>query len=463
MVKNSLKPLNLGASGRFDRVVILTAVGLLLLAALLIWRGDTVGVPVRNTFPARNAGAVSAETPIRITFGQPMNTAETPEIRLDPPVRGVTRWQGAATLVFEPAHPLAADTEYTVHLAAGLESRQGRLVLRPVSWQFQTRPSQVLYLGWNEDNYYQLFAVSPDGGPPTPLTFPPDDLLDFTVSPDGTAIAYSSYREDGGSDLYLIDSDGENRRQLLDCAQGACSNAAWEPNGRRLIYERRTITTEGGGPGPPRLWWLDLNTNQTVAVFEDTQWLGSFARFSPDGQWIAYLTPNNQEIQAYHLESGRSVRIPSSSGEPPMWDADSSSVLMTEIDFAGEQYSIYIYRVAMATTEVTQMSGEDEVIDGWPTWSPDEEWIAFNRKPSRAPTGKQLWMMSADGSEIIQLTNEPGRHHGPPAWSPDGRWLVHQQFAQAEPNADPEIWLLNVVTLEAKKLASPGIQPAWLP
>jgi Tol biopolymer transport system component len=72
-------------------------------------------------------------------------------------------------------------------------------------------------------------------------------------------------------------------------------------------------------------------------------------------------------------------------------------------------------------------------------------------------------MMSADGSEIIQLTNEPGRHHGPPAWSPDGRWLVHQQFAQAEPNADPEIWLLNVVTLEAKKLASPGIQPAWLP
>lgn len=460
MVNSKLKPLKLGV---FDRVVALTAAGLILLAALLIWRGDTIGVPVREIFPARNAVAVSAETPIRITFGQAMNTAETPEITLDPPVEGTTRWQGATTLVFEPVQPLAAETEYIVRLAAGLESRQGRPVLKPVTWQFRTRPLEILYLAWNEDNYYQLFTVSPEGGDPTPLTFPPDDVLDFAVSPDGTVIAYSSYREDGGSDLYLIDSDGENRRQLLDCAQGACSNPTWEPNGRRLIYERRTITAEGGSPGPPRLWWLDLNTNQTVAVFGDTQWLGSFARFSPDGQWIAYISPNNQEIQAYHLESGRSVRIPSSSGEAPTWDADSSSVLVTEIDFAGEQYSIYIYRVEVATTEVTRMSGEDEVIDGWPTWSPGERWIAFNRKPAGAPTGKQLWMMAADGSETVQLTNDPGLHHGPPAWSPDGRWLVYQQFAQAEPNAHPEIWLLNVETLEARELATPGIQPAWLP
>jgi Tol biopolymer transport system component len=208
---------------------------------------------------------------------------------------------------------------------------------------------------------------------------------------------------------------------------------------------------------------LDLNTNQTAAVFEDTQWLGSFARFSPDGEWLAYISPNNQEIQAYHLESGRSVRIPSSSGEPPAWEADSSAVLVTEIDFAGEQYSIYIYRVALANAEVTRLGGEDDVIDGWPTLSPDGEWIAFNRKPPRAPTGKQLWMMAADGSEAVQLTSNLQVHHGPPAWSPDGRWLVYQQFAQAEPNADPEIWLLNVETGEARKVATPGIQPAWLP
>jgi Tol biopolymer transport system component len=122
-----------------------------------------------------------------------------------------------------------------------------------------------------------------------------------------------------------------------------------------------------------------------------------------------------------------------------------------------------MYQVEVATTEVTQISGENQVIDGWPTWSPDGEWVAFNRKPPTSPIGKQLWMMRADGSEMIQLTNDPGLHHGPPAWSPDGRWLVFQQFAQAEPNAEPEIWLLNVETLEEVKLVSPGIQPVWLP
>jgi Tol biopolymer transport system component len=461
MVSSKLNFPRFAGSGRFDQIVWLTAGGLLVLAGLIIWRGDTAGVPVRTTFPARNAEAVSAQTSIRITFGQVMNTAETPDIKLAPPVSGETRWLGSTTLVFQPDHPLAAETEYTVNLSEGMASRQGRLVLKPVSWQFTTRSPQVLYLSWNEDNYYQLYAISPDGGPATALTFPPDDLLEYALSPDGTLIAYSSYREDGGSDLYLIDSDGDNRRQILDCAEGACSNPSWEPNGRRLIYERRTFST--GAPGPPRLWWLDLSSGQTVPVFEDSQYLGSFARFSPDGRWIAYISPNNQEIQLYDQESGRSVRIPSSSGEPAAWSADGSSVLITEIDFSGEQYSIYMYEVDVETAEVTQISGENQVIDGWPTLSPNGEWVAFNRKPPTSAMGKQMWVMGADGSEMVQLTNDTGVHHGPPAWSPDGRWLVFQQFAQTELNAEPEIWLLNVETQETRLLAAPGNQPTWLP
>lgn len=447
--------------GRFDLVVGLTIAGLIIMTGLLIWRGDTVGVPIRATFPARNAEAVSAQTPIQITFGQAMNTAETPEITLTPPVSGETRWQGATTLIFQPGQPLAAETEYTVRLAAGLESRQGRVVLKAVEWRFTTRPSQILYLSWNEENYYELFAISPENGTPKRLTSQPDDVLDYSLSPDGTEIAYTSYREDGGSDLFLIDSSGENRRQILDCAEGACSNPTWEPNGRRLIYERRTFTS--GAPGPPRLWWLDLNSGQTVPVFEDSQWLGSFARFSPDGRWLAYISPGNQEIQVYDQESGRSVIVPSSSGEPANWSIDGHSVLITEIDFSGEQYSIYMYQVDVETAEVTQISGDNQVIDGWPTWSPDGEWIAFNRKPPTSPIGKQLWIRRTADGEMIQLTNDPGIHHGPPAWSPDGRWLVFQQFAQAESNAEPEIWLLNIETREVKLLAAPGILPSWMP
>lgn len=463
MVNQKASPLIPSIGSRFDRVVLATAVTLLFLAGLLIWRGDRVGVIATPSVAGNNQEAVPAQSPILITFGQPMKTTETPEISLEPPVSGLTSWQGATRLIFQPDQPLTAETEYTVHLSAGLESREGRQLLKPLNWQFKTRPLQILYLAWTDDSYNQLLTVSPEGGSPTALTFPPDDVLDYALSPDGTVIAYTTFRDDGGSDLYLIDSQGQNRQQLLDCADGACSNPTWEPGGRRLIYERRTFSSQGGAPGPPRLWWLDLSTNQTVAVFEDTQWLGSFARFSPDGQWISYISSGNQEIQVYHLTDGRSIRIPSSSGEPAAWNADSSTVLITEIDFSGEQYSIFIYQIDVNTAEVTQLSGDVNVTDGWPTWSPDGKWLAFNRKPPRAPTGKQLWIMAPDGSQLTQLTNEPGLHHGPPAWSPDGRFLVYQQFAQAVPDAQPEIWLLNVETLEKRMLAAPGIQPGWLP
>jgi hypothetical protein len=84
MVSSKLNFPRFAGSGRFDQIVWLTAGGLLVLAGLIIWRGDTAGVPVRTTFPARNAEAVSAQTSIRITFGQVMNTAETPDIKLAP-------------------------------------------------------------------------------------------------------------------------------------------------------------------------------------------------------------------------------------------------------------------------------------------------------------------------------------------------------------------------------------------
>ncbi|MCI0578509.1 MAG: Ig-like domain-containing protein [Chloroflexi bacterium] len=455
--------LSLRGLSLFDRSALLTMIGLLLLAALLLWRGDRVGVPVAQLSPADGAGGVSTRATLRITFAQDMATSASPELSISPPVSGAIRWEGR-TLVFQPAVPLAPDTAYTATLPAGLSSQGGRQVLRPVTWQFRTGRPRVVYLAWDASRRNQLFVISMDGGQPTQLTRSPDDVLDYGISPDGQTIAYSSSRPDGGTDLWAIGVDGRNRRQLLDCTGGACNNPLWSPDGWRILYERRNFTSPGGPPGSPRLWWLDLRLGETAAVFQDSQWLGLQARFSPDGRWLSYVSPQSQEVQAFNLETGRSLLIESQTGEAATWSSDNQALVVSQIQFIGESFATHLFRIDLATNEITDLSGSDTVInDGAPAWSPDGRWIAFGRKIPSVPMGRQLWLIRPDGSEATQLTSDYEVHHGPASWSPDSRTLLFQHYLLAEPGAGPGIWVLDVETKEMRQLAAPGLLPAWLP
>ncbi|MFN8457736.1 MAG: Ig-like domain-containing protein [Anaerolineae bacterium] len=448
----------------FDKIVLFTLLGLALLTGLIVALGNRIGLQVVAVEPADGATDVSTRATLRVKFDQKLAVFDSGfPLSVTPPVSGTLRWE-ESTLAFTPAQPLTPGTEYRVTLAADLQSEQGRALAGSLTWQFRTRQPRILYVAADTQANDQLFVLSGLGAQPAQLTEEAFGIWDYGLAPDGATISYAAMRQDGGSDLWQIASDGSNREQLVACAEAACSGAVWSPDGSRMVYERRKMLVEGAAPGPPRLWWLDPATNETVAVFQDNQWLGYGARWSPDSQWLSYVSPSNQGIQVYNVNDGRNFLIPSRMGGLGVWSPRGDALLVADIQRQEEGFAVHLLKADPTTGQLVNLSGQEaNVEDSAPVWSPNGGWIAFTRKVAGAAMGKQIWLMRPDGGEAHYLTNETGIHHGLPEWSPDSRYLLYQRYSLKELGAQPSVWLLDTQTGDAQEVAAAANRPTWLP
>jgi Tol biopolymer transport system component len=436
----------------------------LFILGLLIILGNRIGLQVVVVEPADGATDVSTRAIVRLKFDQKLAAFDSGfPFSITPPVSGTLRWEETA-LAFVPAQLLSPGTTYTVTVGGDLKSDQGRTLPGQLTWQFSTRQPGVIYVAPDAQSNDQLFVLPTLKEQPIQLTHEPWGIWDYALAPDGMQITYAAMRQDSGSDLWQIASAGSSRQQLVDCTEAACSGAAWAPDGQRFVYERRGMLVPGAAPGPPRLWWLDPASGETVTVFQDSQLLGYGARWSPDSQWLSYVSPSNQGVQVYNINDGRNFLIPSRMGGLAVWSPRGDALLVTDIQRQEERFAVHLLKVNPTSGQLTDLSGaEANVEDSSPVWSSNGGWIAFTRKVAGASMGKQIWLMRPDGREAHYLTNETDIHHGLPEWSPDSRYLLYQRYPLKELGAQPAVWLLDTQTGQSQELVAPGNRPTWLP
>jgi serine/threonine protein kinase len=227
-------------------------------------------------------------------------------------------------------------------------------------------------------------TMVPEASPTPTATLQPTHTVAPTETPTlvptavgGGQIAFAT-EADGVKQIFLINSDGTDRRQITSLPEGACQ-PNWSPDGKRLVFISPCASNTDYYPG-----------SAMYIVNEDGSGL---------------------------------LPLPTLAGGDydPAWSPDGTKIVFTSLRNSGRPQ---LYILDLEDNSVTPLS-EKYAFDFQASWSPDGKQVIF---ASTRRQGQQLWLMNADGSDQQQFSEGANFIFTRPSWSPDGKMLIYTQY-----------------------------------
>lgn len=271
-----------------------------------------------------------------------------------------------------------------------------------------------------------IWMVPTAGGSPSVLISSARNDDTPRWSPDGQLLAFLSSRE-GLPQIFVAGSDGSNQRRISDVPLGV-TDFSWSPDGRHLAFSTEVY------PDCPDLACVAVRAGRedqslVKAVTADRllyrHW-DSFKRgrrshlflTSIDGGTPRDLTPGDYDVPPFSL------------GDPTGWDfspdgREIAFVRNTEVDEAtSTNNDIFIVRIGGG--EVKRITSANPGSDTVPRYSADGQWIAYR---SQARNGYEadrarLLLYNRQTGAVRELSVGFDRNVGDLLWSPDSKRIL---------------------------------------
>ena len=165
---------------------------------------------------------------------------------------------------------------------------------------------------------------------PTRFTFDPASDVAPIWSPDGSTIILSSNRK-GPYDIYQKAFTGAGSEEVLLESDETKTANSWSADGRFIVY----TSADAKANTKEDLWILPLFGDHKPFPFLRTQFNESFAQFSTDGHWIAYVSDESGSNQVYIAPfpgPGGKWQASRAGGSEPRWRGDGKELFFLAPD-----------------------------------------------------------------------------------------------------------------------------------
>lgn len=278
--------------------------------------------------------------------------------------------------------------------------------------------------------------------------FADDVVKQFTGEP-GVASTHIAFvvRDGRTRELWMMDADGFDAHPLTH-DHSIVLSPNFSPDGSLLAF------TSFRGSGP-QLWVMSLADDKPV-LLSGRKGINSCAAYSPDGRSLVCTLSQdgNSEIYLLDARGGSPQRLTTSRGidTSPNWSPTGREIAFTS-DRAGLPQ---VYIMDAEGTNARRLTYDLDYTDS-PAWSPKGDRIAF---VARTNEGFDLCMCKPDGSESQRVVS--GGSNENPRWSPDARHLVFS----SDRDGAKALWITDLDGTPPRKLDTGGrkaLSPAWSP
>jgi len=318
-------------------------------------------------------------------------------------------------------------------------------------------------------NATNIWIENPDGSGATPLTNLTAVNADSTSpawSPNGSRIAYTSFRVLNGTDaagatgnIWVMNADGSGQTALtkLSATLANSLNPAWSPDGSKIIFtSERALDGSDAIGAAVYIWVMNADGSSPTPLTRLITTNSKNPTWSPDGSKIAFQSARaldgsdaantNNVLNIWVINADGSglapltkLSAPFADSLNPAWSPDGTRIAFESVgaldgsDAANTNLdsNIWVMKAdgssrSPATTLTAAFIAS--AVPAHPSWSPDGSRIVYESERSlegsNLPDAFQtlnIWVMNADGSGAAPLTAlASGQSCLAPHWSPGG-------------------------------------------